>query len=234
MARTHSPRTDLSRQAIVERALDLADAETLEAVTIRRLGQDFGVTPMALYWHVKNKDELLDAMGDALFDGLDAEIRATADTDASWDAQLAAVVRALVGVLRRHPGSRELAYRRILACPAGLQLTERTLKALRQAGFSRRQTADIATHALQTAVMLVSAEPGAEPGYSAQETAGRLAAKRAGLEQLPADDYPYLREMAPDMLGCDDPDAFYDFNIDLFLDGARATLARQDAAESPA
>jgi AcrR family transcriptional regulator len=234
MAKNSSGRVDLSRAAIVERALAIADAETLEAVSIRRLGQEFGVTPMALYWHVKNKDELLDAMGDALFDGLDEVVRANAD--AEWDTQLAAVVRGLVMVLRRHPGSRELAYRRILVCPAGLQVTEQTLRALRTAGFTRRQTADIATHALQTAVMLVSAEPGAEPGYSADETAERLAAKRVGLEQLPADDFPYLREMAPDMLGCDDPDLFYDFNIDLFLDGARATLARQldrQTAQSP-
>src|SRR3982750_4803148 len=154
-------KADLSRDAIVERALELADAETLDAVTIRRLGQEFGVTPMALYWHVKNKEELLDAMGDRLFAGLRFE------ADGSWDERLAVVVRELVERLRRHPGSRELAYRRILGCPEGLAVTEYTLRLLRKAGFPRRQTADIATHALQTAVMLVSAEPGAEPGYSA-------------------------------------------------------------------
>jgi TetR/AcrR family tetracycline transcriptional repressor len=223
-------RSDLSRDAIVERALHIADAETLEAVTIRRLGQEFGVTPMALYWHVKNKDELLDAMGDALFAGLSYD----AGPDASWDQQLAAVVRALVDALRRHPGSRELAYRRVMACADGLQIAEHTLRLLRQAGFDRRRSADIATHALQTAVMLVSAEPGAEPGYSAEEAAERLAAKRAAVEQLPADDYPYIREMAADMFACDDPEGFYEFNVHLFVAGARATLAEMDAAESRA
>ena len=38
-------------------------------MSIRRLGQEFGVTPMALYWHVQNKDELLAAMGDRIFAG---------------------------------------------------------------------------------------------------------------------------------------------------------------------
>ncbi len=71
-------RTDLSRAAIVDRALSIADAEGLDAVTIRRLGQELGVTPMALYWHVKNKEELLDAMGDRLFD--DVVIDAAAGT----------------------------------------------------------------------------------------------------------------------------------------------------------
>src|SRR3954469_751905 len=221
---------DLSRDAIVERALAIADAETLDAVTIRRLGQEFGVTPMALYWHVKNKDELLDAMGDALF----ADLHYGTGTDASWGEQLEAVVRALIGALRRHPGSRELAFRRVMACAEGRGVAEYTLRVLREAGFTRRQTADIATHALQTAVMLVSAEPGAEPGYSADEAAERTAAKRAAVEQLPADDFPFLREMAADMFDCNDPDGFYDFNIHLFVAGARVTLAESVTAESPA
>jgi TetR/AcrR family transcriptional regulator, tetracycline repressor protein len=221
---------DLSRDAIVERALAIADAETLDAVTIRRLGQEFGVTPMALYWHVKNKDELLDAMGDALF----ADLSYDAGPSATWEDQLAAVVRALIAALRRHPGSRELAYRRIMGCREGLAVTEYTLRLLRTAGFTRRQTADIATHALQTAIMLVSAEPGTEPGYSAEETEARLAEKRAGIERLPADDYPYLRELAGDLLACDDPEAFYDFNVHLFVAGTRVTLTEMQAAQSPA
>jgi AcrR family transcriptional regulator len=46
----------LSREAVIDRALDVADREGLAAVSIRRIAQDFDVTPMALYWHVKNKD----------------------------------------------------------------------------------------------------------------------------------------------------------------------------------
>jgi TetR/AcrR family tetracycline transcriptional repressor len=58
---------ELTRDAVVEVALTMADAGGLDTLTIRRLATHFGVTPMALYWHVKNKDELLDAMGDAVF-----------------------------------------------------------------------------------------------------------------------------------------------------------------------
>ena len=49
----------LSREALVEAAMALADREGLDALTIRRLAGEIGVTPMALYWHVKDKDELL-------------------------------------------------------------------------------------------------------------------------------------------------------------------------------
>src|SRR5580704_14285830 len=71
-------KSELSRLAIVDRALEIADAEGRDAITIRRLAQDFGVTPMALYWHVANKDELLAAMGDRFFDHV-ADVADVAD-----------------------------------------------------------------------------------------------------------------------------------------------------------
>src|SRR5579875_1290868 len=210
-------RADLSRDAIVERAMQLADAEGLEAVTIRRLATELGVTPMALYWHVKNKDELLDAMGDALFESIDL----SALTEGTWDEQLEATVRAMVEALRRHPTCTPLAFRRVLACEPGQQLTEHVLRLLRTAGFDPRRTANIATHSLQTAIMLVLGEPGAEPGTTTEEAEARLDAKRAALRRLPADRYPYIREMAEDMLECKDSDGYYDFGVALFVSGTR-------------
>src|SRR5215467_7003154 len=50
-------RTRLSRSAVVDRALALADREGLDALTIRRLATELGVTPMALYWHFRSKEE---------------------------------------------------------------------------------------------------------------------------------------------------------------------------------
>jgi len=211
----------LSRDAVIERALALADAEGLDAVTIRRLGQEFGVTPMALYWHVKNKEELLDAMGDRIFAAVELDYASTA----LWDEQLRAVVRALVQAMRAHPTCVELAYRRIFGSAEGQRLAEHTLGLLRRAGFTVRQTADIASHALQTAVMLVSAEPGAEPGFNEDERNENLAVKRAGLMALPADVFPYIREAADELLHCDDMADYYEFGIDMFVAGARATLA---------
>jgi hypothetical protein len=51
-------RDRLNREAIVTSAIALADAEGLDAVTIRRLAQDQAVTPMALYWHFRDKEKL--------------------------------------------------------------------------------------------------------------------------------------------------------------------------------
>lgn len=215
MARNKS---DLSRSAIVGRALEIADAEGLDAVSFRRLAQEFGVTAMALYWHVKNKEELLDAMGDAIFEGVDYRT----EPDDDWTVQLRAVIVALVDALRAHPTCLELAYRRILACPDGLELAEHTLTLLHEQGFAARQVADIAAHALQTAVMLVTGEPGAEHGKSDEEGEALRAQKLANIAALPAERYPMVRQLGANLIDCDDVPGYYAFNIDLFVGGVRA------------
>jgi len=211
----------LARDAIVDRALALADAEGIDAVTIRRLGQEFGVTAMALYWHVKNKEDLLDAMGDDLWAGLTVP---PADPQRPWHESLRLVVAQLVDALRRHPGSLSLAYRRVLVSPAGLDVTEYALGLLVGAGFDLRQAADLATSALQTAIMLVSSEPGAELGVPEEDHAAHLERKRAGLLQLPAERYPNVRGAAEFMLNCADPDGYYESGVALYVEGARAML----------
>src|SRR5215510_15883666 len=77
----------LSRATVAEHALKLADAEGLDSVTIRRLAQELGVTPMALYWHFKNKDELLLGIADHVLSGVSANRSA----DDPWQPQLRAM-----------------------------------------------------------------------------------------------------------------------------------------------
>jgi AcrR family transcriptional regulator len=202
----------------VQRALDIADAEGLEAITVRRISQEFGVTPMALYWHVANKEALLDAMGDALFEGIEPAV----DTSRPWPEQLRSLVDALVAGLRRHPGSVSLAFSRVLLNDAGRDLAERVFALLRDAGFAVRETADIGSHALRTAVMLVDGEPGRAVGGTAEERAAMLDRKRAAISALPADRYPHIREMGDAMLDCDDQDDYYEFGVATFVAGVQA------------
>jgi AcrR family transcriptional regulator len=211
-------KSELNRAAIVARALEIADTEGVEAITVRRISREFGVTPMALYWHVKDKDELLDAMGDALFDGADVALEPGLD----WTEQLRALVDSLVAALRRHPGSVQLAFRRVLANDAGRDLSEHVFGVLRGAGFDVRQSADIGTYALRTAVMLIDAEPGRETGPTEQEREALLEAKRTSIQSLSTDRYPRLREIADALFECENQDDYYRFGIDVFLAGVRA------------
>jgi TetR/AcrR family transcriptional regulator, tetracycline repressor protein len=214
-------KSDLSRAAIVERALTVMDTDGPEAVTIRRIAQEFGVTPMALYWHVANKDELLAAMGDALL----ADVVPPPATG-SWSVQLRGVVETLVEHLSRHPAAAGLVFPRVLVTEPGLRLTEFTLTLLEDAGFSREQAADLARMGLQTAMMLVTQLPGSENQAAQEQREALLAEKRAHIENLPADLYPRVREAAVALTDCADEDAYYSFGVDLYIEGAQALLRR--------
>ncbi len=219
------PKSDLSRASIVERALSVMDAEGPDAVTIRRVAQEFGVTPMALYWHVANKDELLAAMGDALL----ADVTPPPAVG-PWSTQLRGVIEALVEGLRRHPAAAELVFPRILVTTPGLRITEFTLDLLQKAGFTVAQSADVARMGLQTAMMLVTQLPGSETQAAQDERDALLAAKRAHLYALPADEYPLVREAADALTDCEDAEAYYAFGIDLYVEGAQALLRRHKRA----
>ena len=67
-------RPGLSRSAVVARALEIGNAEGLEAVSLRRVAQELGVTPMALYRHVGDKQDLINAMTEVVLDGIDATV----------------------------------------------------------------------------------------------------------------------------------------------------------------
>ena len=97
-------RPRLSKAAVVERGLAIADAEGMEAVTIRRLAADLGVTPMALYWHFRSKEELLVGLADRLWTEFDVGVNAAAE----WSDQLRGLMESLVRVLRSHPAASSL------------------------------------------------------------------------------------------------------------------------------
>jgi len=220
-ATARRPKVELSRAAIVERALTVMDTEGSDAITIRRIAQEFGVTPMALYWHVANKDELLAAMGDALL----ADVRPP-EVTGPWSVQLRAVVETLIENIAQHPAAAELVFPRILVTEPGLEITEFTLALLEDAGFSPQQAADLARMGLQTAMMLVTQLPGSENQAARDERDALLAEKRANIERLPADRYPHIREAAEPLTNCDDVPAYYSFGVDLYIEGALALMRK--------
>ncbi len=207
----------LSRQAVVDHALTVADADGPGAVSIRRIAHDLGVTPMALYWHVKNKDELLAAMGDRILESIP-----TPAVEHGEIVDLREILAALIEALRAHPGCTSLAGARILASDAGLSVAEWTLQLLRRNGFSVQQSADLARAALQAAISLVANRPGAESSLPQEERESAWEAKHSRLTTLPADRYPALVECADALMDCSDEPAYYGAGIDLFISGVQA------------
>jgi AcrR family transcriptional regulator len=208
----------LSREVITASAIALADSEGLEAVTIRRLAQHHGVTPTALYWHFKDKDQLLDGMAERLF----ADVQLPQEDSGPWSEQLRAVLEAFLATLRPHPAIAPLLPSRVLASPAGLTVTERTLALLRQGGLPPGRTAEVGGYLLSAVVALVAAEPGRDhPGdEEAREDAIRV--KRASLTALSPRRFPTVVECADALADCAIPDEYYAFNLDMLIGGVTA------------
>jgi AcrR family transcriptional regulator len=221
-AETKTPeaeRTRLSRSAVVGRALQLADAEGIDALTIRRLATVLGVTPMALYWHFRNKEELIAGVADRIW----SEVRSDVDPDANWTNQLRSLLESLISVLRAHPSASQLLLGADKLGPACRQVTEVALGVLHDAGFDAVHAAEIVKSALWTGLMLVMSEPGFNPGMPEDEHAELMRRKQIELASLPPDRYPRLVEVALPMTACG-PDALefhYRFGTDFFIAGVQ-------------
>lgn len=131
-----APRNSLSRDRLVKEALELADADGADALTIRVLAARLQVKPMAIYNHVADKREILDALVDAVF----AETYLPTTTGA-WRDELEHRCRSLHEALRRHPWAVSFLESRPTPGPATLQHHEAVLDVLRTAGFSLPATA---------------------------------------------------------------------------------------------
>jgi TetR/AcrR family tetracycline transcriptional repressor len=220
-------RIRLTRAAVVDRALALADKAGLDALTIRKLATELGVTPMALYWHFRGKEELLDGLAERVWSEMDL----TVDRAAPWTEQIRGLLESLLTVLRAHPAGPELLLHseKLHAEPA-LNASELTLDILRTAGFSPQDASIAARSALWTGITLVMSEPGIESLDDAERTELQRKKQVTLATQSPAK-YPRLVECAIPMTACDDPEEHYRFGVDLFVGGLAAIAADRGEAD---
>jgi TetR/AcrR family transcriptional regulator, tetracycline repressor protein len=219
-------RTRLTKAAVVDRALALVDKSGLDALTIRKLATELGVTPMALYWHFRSKDDLLQGLGERLW----SEIDLTVDRAAPWTEQIRGLIESLLKVLRAHPAAPELLLQtKKLNAEAQLNATELTLDILRTAGFSPEDASIAAGLALWTGIMLVMSEPGIESLNDAERTEVQRKKQVTLATQSPVK-FPRLVECALPMTACDNPEDHYKFGVDLFVGGLAAIAANRAQA----
>lgn len=151
----------LTRHTVVAQALALADREGLEAVTIRRLADQLMVTPMGMYWHVKDRDELLTAMSEQLL----AEVIPAGDPEQPWHERLRAMVVALLDVLRAHPcapdvlGGVDTGTADEDAADGFSRVTEAAAELLSRAGFTPLEASLIASQLLHGVMGLMARQP---------------------------------------------------------------------------
>ena len=130
----------LSTDAVVDAALEMADAGGLDAVSLRRLASKFGVTPMALYRHVRDKDHLLDLMAGRLLDALDVDT----ELESTWQEELRRLGNSFLALVAAHPAAPFL-LSRPFESPGSRRVSATLLGILDRAGFDPRD----AVHLLQ-------------------------------------------------------------------------------------
>jgi AcrR family transcriptional regulator len=189
-----APRKRLNREMVLATALALVDAEGVDALTMRRLGQELGRDPMNLYRYAKNRAELLDGVTEVVFDEL-----ALPDGDGDWQTQLRRLGHNLRDLALRHPNMVPLLVTRPLSTPLGLRPLgtlrplERILSLLIDAGFSptgalhvyRAYYGYLFGHILNELQEFI---------VSPDENEALL---RLGLYRLPPKEFPRLRALAP-------------------------------------
>lgn len=210
----------LSRPRIVRAALRLVDEKGLTALTMRALATELEVSPMALYNHVQDKDELVDLMVDLMLGEVD-----TTSREGDWLTQLRALVCSYHQALADHHQLARVYSRRVRIGPHGLLIMERAIGLLLEGGFSPSEASD-AFFALFTYTA----------GY---HQVGQIAPLRDNTTRdkagyyppLPPEQIPAINTVSSHLDGVHRPGRF-DYGLDLLLAGLRTKVTR--AAETAA
>lgn len=218
---TVQSRVPLTRDRILREAVELADRDGIGALTMRNLAHALGVEAMSLYYHVENKEALLDGVAEVIVgDILEAVDRVEgprAETD--WKGAMRTRILTAREVLIRHKWAPEVIESRTVMNPPTILYFEGLLEIFRQGGFSY----DLAHHALHA---LGSRALGFTQELFNPDDAENEEASNAMFAEL-APQLPHLVGMITE-LSHDDPDSTlgwcddqteFEFGLDLILDG---------------
>jgi AcrR family transcriptional regulator len=211
-------RVPLSRERVLEAAIKLADQGGLGSLSMRKLGQEFGVEAMALYYHFANKDEVIDGIVDIVFSEIELPTNGV-----DWKTAMRQRAISMRDVLLRHRWAIDLMESRRGAGPANLRHHDAVIGNLRAAGFDSTMVAR--AYLLLDAYIYGFALTKINLPFDASEEVAEVA--QGMLQRFPVNEYPNLVAYIAEHLkpGYDYGDDF-EYGLDLILDGlekARAT-----------
>jgi AcrR family transcriptional regulator len=207
-------RVPLTRERVLRTAVELADQGGIESLSMRKLAQALDVVPMALYRHVANKDELLNALIDVVVDEIDPPL-----DGADWKTAIRARILSARRALLRHPWASKVMESRTEPTPTVLAYMDSMIGMFRAGGFSMDLTHH-AMHTMGSRLIGFSQELFNDSGDTDPEA-------EAEMWTALADTYPSIYELYLTVThddasvvgpGCDDQFEF-DFALDLLLDG---------------
>lgn len=207
-----APRVPLTRARVLQTAVARADQGGLEALTMRKLGEELGVEAMALYHHFANKDDLVDGMVDLVF----SEIEPTANGP-DWRTAMRRRAISVRDALLRHRWAIGLMESRRTPGPANLRHHDAVIGSLRAGGFDIAMAAH--AYSLLDSYIYGFALTKMNLPFRSSEEVGEVA--QTMLAPFPVDEYPHLLEILTDHVmkpGYDYGDEF-EYGLDMILDG---------------
>lgn len=225
------PRTPLSRDRVLHAAVDLADREGLDALTMRRLAQALDVEAMSLYHHVANKEAVLDGIVETVITEILAEVAELDGPDPAddWRGALRARILTARSVMLRHRWAPRVLETRSHMNPTIIAWFDGVLGILRAGGFSW----DLAHHAMHA---LGSQALGFQQELFAPDVEDEDEDDAMAMLEAMGEHFPHLVGMLTSIshtdgpeqtLGwCDDQTEF-EFGIDVLLDGLDRRLAAE-------
>lgn len=178
----------LTRERILIEALRLIDEQGVDAFSMRRLASALGVDPMAIYYHLPNKETLLAGLVTMVF----AKLEAPVNTDSAWQDQVRALARAYRTLARTHPNFiLHLAANVELGANAALAANEQLFAALTRAGLPPRLIVPAADLLIDFLNGFVLGERSGVPIGQANERQPLLKL----LEQHPTEEFPTMRRV---------------------------------------
>ena len=218
-------REPITQEAIVDKALEVLDAEGLDGLSMRRVADELGTGAATLYWHVGSKDGLLDLV----FDRIIAEQHVPDPDPGRWQEQLKDVARTMRKAVLGHRDVVELSLGRIPMGPNALEWSERVLAIVRAGGVPDRLAVRgvwLLTSVVNGFTMDEAADYTPTTGETqVSEQAAQMASQY--IASLPPDRFPNMVEVADEYQAID-PDESFELLLDLFVDG----LAKRAASES--
>jgi AcrR family transcriptional regulator len=207
----------LSRQQIVEAAIEAADEEGAEAISMRRVASRLGSGTMTLYWYISNKQDLVELMVDQVL----GEIELPALHLDDWRLDLKMIANNTRGVLRRHPWVAPMVSFRQPSGPNWLRHREACLAAIDDVGFDTTTMAWV-VNTLNVYVLGFVRDELADEGAPAPVT------QQPDTEQPDIDEtlYPTFAREIREVGEVGHDDRTFDFGLDSLLDGIAARVPR--------
>lgn len=217
-------RPALTRDRILDAALEILAAEGLGAVTMRRVAGALGTGPASLYAHVQNKDELHELM----LDRAAAEIDVPEPDPDRWQDQVKQVIRDMTEAMRRRPGLANVSVGRVPTGANALRVSEGLLAILLAAGHDE-QAAAYAVDLLPLYATAVAMEGGPGPGRGGGDDAtpddpeAFVRQLREFFGSLPPEEYPRMVALAGPLTAGAGQERF-EFGLDILIAGLAARL----------